>query len=205
MTGVQTCALPISINTADYNDEIVDGKIFLSKKLSYACYVWAFIYKTSLIKDNKLYYQQGFYIDDTEWLPRVLCHAKRVTSVDTQVLFYLQHDGSLINTQGIPAAKKKLDALFKGIEMIQMQSVNQSNRNVNKWYAGMCSVFVLSILNIISTYFYPERNIYFSKLKAYKILHLSGYRHSTRVRLKITFVNIFSERFYCWLQNISYK
>ena len=92
-------------NMSDYRDEIVDGKAFLSHKLGYACFVWVFMYRSSIIKNNQLDFQKGFYIDDTEWLPRVLIHSQRVTSVATPIYFYVQHVGSLMNTDASSRSK----------------------------------------------------------------------------------------------------
>lgn len=191
-------------NTADYKDNIVNGKVFLSRKLSYACFVWTFIYKTSLIKSNNISFKQGLYIDDTDWLPRVLCHANRVTSIDTQVSFYVQREGSLINAQGVSAAQKKIEGLFKTLEIVKEESDRQPDKDVKKWYSGMSALLVLGLLNIISTYFYNEKDTCFSRLREADIFPLSFFRHSKRVRLRILLVNI-SIGFYCWIMNYRNK
>ncbi len=176
-------------NTADYSEEVVDGKVFLSKKLGYACFVWANIYKTSLINENKVYFQPGFYIDDTEWLPRVLMCAKRVSSVKIPAYFYLQRRGSLMNTTAASVGKK-LEGCFTAIELMSEESKNQPDKNVKKWYRGLNSVIVIGVLSIISSIEKEKKEFYLKRLLNYKLFPLSYYNHSNHLRIKIAIANI---------------
>ena len=158
-----------SKNMTDYSDEIVEGKVFLSQRLGYACYVWAFFYKSTIIKDNEIYYQRGFYLDDIEWLPRVLIQAHRVTSINLPVYFYVQREGSLINAQGLAAANKKIAAIFSAIELLKMEFENQKDDCVKNWYRTMYSILALSMLDLISSYFYNEKDKYINKLRKFYV------------------------------------
>lgn len=179
-------------NMANYSEEIVDGKVFLSKSLGYACFVWLYIYRSTLIKDNQLYYQKGFYIDDTEWLPRVLCFAERVSSVQIPTYFYVQIPGSLMRTNQT-ATSKRLEACFKAIDMLMMRYYEQTDRGVKNWYRGMNTVIVLTVLEIISLQVLENKKDYLLRLKKYKVFPLSGYGHSRLVRIKVAIANVSPE------------
>lgn len=182
-------------NTIDYQDSIVDGKTFLATRLGYACFVWSYIYRTEILQSNQLYFRPRFYIDDTEWLPRVLLCVKRITSIQTQVVYYVQHAGSLMNTNTIASTLKKLEGCFAVLEMLMDELRKQEDKRVRSWYRGMISVLVIGTLQIIST-LDIDRRIYLNKLKAFKLFPLSYYRHSSRLKLKILMAN-FSSELYC--------
>jgi len=85
-----------------YTPGVMTGKEFLANRLGIACYVWAYIFRTSLIKgDNGRFWAiggegdsiahsllpiafiEGCRIDDSPWLPRVLQRAQRVACATT--------------------------------------------------------------------------------------------------------------------------
>jgi glycosyltransferase involved in cell wall biosynthesis len=187
--------------TADYSTGIVEGKVFLAYKLGYACFVWAYIYRTSLLKDNLLYYKTGFYIDDIEWLPRVLICAQKVTSLSKNVVYYVQHKGSLMNTFASSSTIKKLDGCFAGIEMLMSESQKHADTIAVNWYRGMISVTVITILQILSTVKIEKKKNYMTKLEEYKLYPISDYGHSKHLKRKIHLVNI-SPKLYILITSI---
>ena len=182
-------------NMADYNGTIVDGNTFLSTRLGYACFVWSYIYRTQILQENQLYYKPRFYIDDTEWLPRVLLSAKRVTSIQTQVVYYVQHAGSLMNTNVKAATLRKLEGCYTALEMLTEELTKQTDNRVRKWYKGMISVIVIGSLQIIETV-NENKSESIKKLRKMNLFPLSFYRHSRHLRLKIFLANL-SPELYC--------
>lgn len=187
-------------NMGDYSDSIVDGKHFLSQKLGYACYVWVFIYRSALLKENELYFRKGFYIDDTEWLPRVLVNAKRVTSIQNKSYFYVQRQNSLMRTNN-EAGLKKTTALFTAIEMLKSRIPDQTDSYVKKWHRGMLSVLVLTFLYDISQFPTEIRNNWLFQLKKQRLWPLSTYQHPVSLRIKILLANI-STKLYCFIYQV---
>jgi glycosyltransferase involved in cell wall biosynthesis len=178
-----------SKNMGDYSDSMVDGRTFLYLKLGYACYVWVFIFRSALLKENGLNFRKGFYIDDTEWLPRVLVKAKRVTSLRSKTYYYVQRQNSLMRTNN-EAGLKKIAAMFTAIEMLKSRIHDQMDKKVKKWYRGMLSVLVLTFLADISNYPKKDQNNWLFKLKKQKIWPLSTYQHPLTLRRKIYLANI---------------
>ena len=184
-------------NTIDYQDSMVDGKTFLAKRLGYACFVWSYIYRTEILQRNQLYFRPRFYIDDTEWLPRVLLCVERITSIQTQVVYYVQHAGSLMNTNAEIATLKKLEGCFTAIEMLQSEFKKHTDKKVKNWYKGMISVLVMGSLQVITS-LNTNKSDYLYRLKRMCLFPLSYYRQSQYLKIKIFLVNI-SPELYCKL------
>ena len=112
--------------------------------------------------------------------------------------------GSLINSKGKIAATKNVEALFNAIELIKGEHDRIDNTQVKRWYKTMYSIFVLSLLQIISTYFYPERSEYFIRIKNYYVFQLSSIGLPTSVCVKTMFANI-SIKLYCLIIHLKGK
>lgn len=190
-------------NTADYSDEVIDGKLFLATKLGFACFVWTYLYRSQILQDNQLYYKPRFYIDDTEWLPRVLLYAQRVTSVNKQVVYYVQHNGSLMNTNETASSLKKLEGCFIAIEMLNTELNQQTDKGVRNWYKGMISVIVMGSLQIIASV-NENRQEYMNRLHRINVFPLSYYRHSRHLRFKIFLANL-SPKLYAKISTLKKK
>jgi heptose III glucuronosyltransferase len=187
-----------SVNDALFDNEIIDGKEYLSYKLSYACYCWAFIYKSSLIKENEIYFTPGVFQDDTDWLPLVLCKAHRVTSIDVTAYNYVQWKGTLMRANEKPAVVKRVEGYFQIIGILQNRHLEESSEIVRKWYKGMISGVVLGILSDLIYQLFDQRKIFLGRLQSCNVYPLSFYRYSLRLRMKILMVNI-SANAYCFL------
>ena len=106
----QPIAKPKDARMIDYSLDVMDGRTYLAEHLGYACFVWAFIYRTALIKESGVRFLQGDYIDDTPWLPQILRKAARVGVSPTVHYYYLQRSNSLVNTVSAESIRRKLDA-----------------------------------------------------------------------------------------------
>jgi glycosyltransferase involved in cell wall biosynthesis len=181
--------------TPDYSSQMMDGNTFMAERLGVACYVWTYIFRTSLLKDNEVFFYEGDYFDDTPWLPRVLSLAKRVDSLDMKRHFYLIRSNSLVqsNTQKALLKKKKGQRFL--IKELTRQRQNCQNANADKWYGMMLSHCVLSLLSIVGGAFYYERKQCISELKQERVFPLSVYRASTINKIKIAMINTFPNLF----------
>ena len=171
----------------DYRDEVCDGLRFLNERLGFACYAVQFMLKTELLKPSENRFVEGIYFEDTEWTPRILVQAKRVTSVDTIVYNYLMRVGSI--TQSVETAKKKksLDDRMLLIDALQRQMQTLTD---NRWHRGMIAQTVITVVSYISNNFYGERRKYLSKLKAKHVHPLSSYHALPTAKRKIALANV---------------
>lgn len=178
----------------DYRDEVCDGLTFLTERLGYACYAWQFVIKSSLLtKDYKNLFKPGIYFEDTEWTPRVLTQVKRVTSTDLMVYNYLLRQGSITNSATVEKRRKVLDDKLLLISSLKHQMYDKSDK---RWYEGMISATVISIMGCIVADFYKEKDKYLNRLKELDVYPLSYYHTSKLSVRKIRFIN-FSPCFFC--------
>ena len=106
----------------DYRDDVCTGLSFLNERLGYGCYACQFIVRRSLLED--CLFKEGIYFEDTEWTPRMLLKADRVTSTGKIVYNYLCRKGSITHSNGNSHRTKLIDNRFRLIDSIksQMQS-----------------------------------------------------------------------------------
>jgi len=178
----------------DYTDKVCDGLTFLTERLGFACYAWQFMLKTELVKSIPLF-REAIYFEDTEWTPRVLVQANRVTSVGTKVYNYLLRCGSI--TKGTTVAKKRkvLEDKLKLIGSLKNQMLSVDDK---RWFEGMIASTVISVLGCIIEDFFAERGGYIRQLKQLRVFPISDYHlHKSALR-KRGLINL-SPELYCWL------
>lgn len=180
----------------DYRDSVTDGLTFLTERLGYGCYAWQFMMRTDLVKGCR--FTEGIYFEDTDWTPRLLAGAQRVTSVDTLVYNYLMRRGSI--TQSIAREKKRKvvdDKLF----LVDALSAQMADKADKRWYRGMVAATVVSLLGMVATDFWESRGAYLKQLKRKRLYPLSLFHASPRTRRKIRLINLCPTLF-CWLVHI---
>lgn len=135
----------------DYSSKVMDGYTFMGERLGIACYVWTFLFRTSLIKDNHLYFPEGVYYDDTPWLPLVIRQAKRVDSTDWRRHFYLIRANSLVQSSDRKSLMKKVDGQKYLIQELIRQLATTDNQDAIHWYRkmiGHCMVTMLTLAGL---------------------------------------------------------
>ncbi len=178
----------------DYRDEVCDGMHFLANRLGYACYAWQFIIKTALLKNPENRFCEGIYFEDTEWTPRILIQAKRVTSIDKIVYNYLVREGSI--TKSVSEENKRK---WVNDKMLIVDGLLKIEKNAKKkdWYNGMIALTVSSILTYLSFHFYNERKLYVTTLKQLGVFPLSIEKTNNKTKFRLALIN-FSPLIYCW-------
>lgn len=189
----------------DYSEEVTDGVTFLNTRFGTSCYAWQFILRRNLLitpytlhltqKDNTsniihntsekddCLFTPGIYFEDTDWTPRMLAKAKRVASTDRIVYNYLlTRQGSITNAVNRSKQKKVLDDKMRLISTLQQQAFElyQSGRN-NVWYHRMIADAVVSIIGMLSTTFYAEKDSYLNQLQSLKVFPIE--KKSIKARL----------------------
>lgn len=182
----------------DYRDEVCDGLTFLTERLGYACYAVQFIIKSDLLKKDGNLFKTGIYFEDTEWTPRILTQAHRVTSTDFMVYNYLLRSGSITNSISIEKKRKVLDDKIKLVQSLKEQMADKSDK---RWYEGMISATVVSILGCIVDDFYNEKDTYIATLRQIGVFPLKIYHLSKSGIRKANIINI-SPNLFCWLLNV---
>lgn len=183
--------------TWGYEESVVDGAVFLNERLGYACYAVQFLIKTGIVKD--CLFKPNIYFEDVEWTPRMLLRAKRVTSTKEVVYNYLVREGSITKVQTEEKKRRIVED-----KMALVASMRQQMKMVNdtRWYEGMISGTVISILGCVVKDFYAERNAYVGRLKQAGVFPLSDYHLNKGALRKRKLINI-SPRLYCWILKLT--
>jgi hypothetical protein len=174
----------------------MDGNTFMAERLGIACYVWTYIFRSSLLKDNEFFFYEGVYFDDTPWLPRVFSVAKRVDSIDMKRHFYLIRNNSLVQSNSDKSLLRKKEGQQFLIKELIRQKETCHNANAEKWYGMMISHCVLTLLSIVGSYFSNEKKLCITELVKQKVFPLSSYRASRMNKVKLAMIN-FSPDLFC--------
>ena len=178
---------PNKVNKAfvDYRDEICDGLTFLTERLGFGCYAWQFMVRRELL-DNCLF-KEGVSFEDTEWTPRLLAKAKRVTSTNIMVYNYLMRKGSITQSTDEKKKQKQLGDKLELIDSLQKQMREVSDK---RWFEGTIAQIALSIMSYVSGTPYKKMNYYVNELRAKRIFPLSTFHATSFAKRKIILANL---------------
>ena len=182
-------------NDNNYSVVPTDGVSFLNSRMNTQCYAVMFVIRRNLIiGDRRLeigecLFTEGIYFEDTDWTPRMLCRAKRVASTDTIVYNYLIREGSITNAVQLSKKKKVLDDKIHLIATLQQQAIAlHKSERYNRWYYDLIAEVVVSIIGMLASDFYKEKDVYLNQLESFQIYPI------TKTSLKARLINI-SPRF----------
>lgn len=199
----ETLIKPQDARIIDYAPGVIDGITFLNERLGYGCFVWAYIYRTSLIKDSGVKFRQGDYFDDTAWLPQIIRRAKRVDSTPEVRYNYYQRTDSLVNATSKDAIVRKLDA-----ELVVVTRLNDQMKLAEpeslKWYRGMNSKLAYSVLSTAAVDVPDRFGEYRKSIKALGVFPLKCSNASKFQKVKIALLNV-APNLFCVLLKIKNK
>ena len=93
-------------------------------------FVWAKIYKTSLIKDNNILFYEGFTAEDCPFSALVFLYSKKINFISDELLFYRKY--SLSISENTP--KQLTDALYLFITLTKdLQKRNFNEPEIKKF------------------------------------------------------------------------
>jgi glycosyltransferase involved in cell wall biosynthesis len=180
----------------DYRDEICDGLVFLTERLGYGCYAWQFILRRELLGDCR--FREGIYFEDSEWTPRMLVKAKRVTSTPLMVYNYLMRKDSITQSVDMGRKRKALEDKIQLIDSLQSQMKGVAD---TRWYQGLIAQLTIGIITSIGRLFYEDRKQYLRQIKEKHVFPLYPF-HATRfVKRKVFIANV-SPMLFCVLLHI---
>lgn len=162
--------------------DIYEGHIFLVQLLGYGCYAWQFMIRKDFLTENNLYFKPAIIFEDTEWTPRVLEKACRVSEIDLLVYYYLLRKGSITQDR----SEKVVNGQMNLIGYLKDQAGQLEDK---RWHEGMIAHIVVSIITTLGTRMYSVRMNYLSELKKKGVYPLSIYNAGKRARRKIKMIN----------------
>lgn len=185
----------------DYTPQLMTGTEFLINRLDIACNIWRYIYRTDIITKNNIWCYTGDYYDDTPWLPLVLMKAERMNICDTVVYDYLERSDSLVNANSPKAVQRKIDGGIMLLEIMHEQLKSIDNIGVRRWYNMVITLSTVSLMTLIGTYQYDDRNKYLSQIAPLNLFPLSNINQVPKSTRKLRLLNI-SPRLFLWLLHV---
>ena len=181
----------------DYSESVTNGEDFLNNRLGPLCYATHFILRRSLVQD--CLFKEGIYFEDTEWTPRILLRAKRVSSTQAIVYNYLWRTGSITLPDNPQKRKKVVDDKISLIRGFKEQSKLVKDP---KWFVWMTSFTAMTILGMLATMHSADRKPYLQQLKSLQIFPLSIKKEKVLShKIKIIMANI-SPSIYCTIMSL---
>ena len=180
----------------DYSEDVCTGLEFLGERLGTACYAVQFIMRSGLAKS--VLFKTGVYFEDTEWTPRMLVKASRVSSTPMMVYNYLLREGSITRATDETKRKKILEDKFSLIESLDNQSADVAD---TRWFGAMKAQTAKTALDCIIGYPRADRKACIERLKAFNVFPLSHYHSTKSFSRKLSIIN-FSPELYCLLMKI---
>lgn len=183
----------------DYTPRLYNGDNFLKERMGTACYIWTFIFRLSIIKDNEIYCYEGDYFDDTPWTPRVIRAAKRIDSIPDICYNYLQRDNSLVRS------KANVDKKIEGHKFLIKELSKQKDEAANtakKWYDRMLAQCTISLMVSVAIERKERIEETLSYIKRYKMRPVTLCKATRKFQRKALLFNI-SPKAFVWLMQIS--
>jgi len=89
----------ISKNNSSFriDSNIVSGSCFYKDNYLQS-YTWLFLFKKKLFTENNIFFKEKINMQDSEILPKLLIHSKKVALYNTVCYYYVQHQNSFTNT-----------------------------------------------------------------------------------------------------------
>lgn len=177
-----------AIYNVTYSEQVKAGKDFITDDLGWACYVWAFIYKTEFLKKYNFLFNESIYFEDVEWQVRVLMSADRVASYDKNIYNYLQRSGSI--TQSIEESKqnKVIDDKMYIIFFLLLQKSN--NSKLNLWIDGMISLTIIGMIAQVYRQLPKRKNDIKSFIKINNLRPFKSYCFTIKQKRDLFLLNI---------------
>lgn len=180
----------------NYSDNVCDGLTFLNERLGFGCYACQFILRRSLLNDCR--FKEGIFFEDTEWTPRMLSRAQKVSSTDTVVYNYLMRVGSITQGKDLSKRRRVLEDKFQLIDFMNQQMASAYDK---RWFRGMITQTSISIIGCIAKDFYSERHLLLRRLSALQVFPLSTFHATRAATRKILIANI-SPLLLCYLLHL---
>ena len=170
----------------NYSSKPVDGLTFLNDCMWVQCYVWQFIIKTDIVRQEL--FTPGIYFEDVDWTPRMLQCAKRVASTELVVYNYLWREGSItLSQKDITKMRKQLNDKVHLLHKLNEWGNPVADR---RWFDSMISSLVVNIAGMLVSTFYSERREYIRQIKELGILPITTYHIAPRALRKVQLINL---------------
>jgi len=176
----------------DYSSIVVDGVSYLNQYMGVACYACQFIIRRDVLnQDNNglILFEKGIYFEDTEWTPRMLIKAKRVSGTETVVYNYLVREGSITRTNNKDKKRKIVSDKLSIIASLLEEKKSLTSDKCS-WFDMLIAWWVVNIISTLATDLYDERYVYLNRLNELGVIPVNTERLWKSAQRKATIINV---------------
>lgn len=205
-------AKPLFEQRFDYTPQLMTGVDFLSNRLDIACNIWRYVYRTDIIKENRIWCFTGDYYDDTPWLPMVLLVAKRLNVTDRVGYCYLERSDSLVKAQSPTATRRKIEGqklllrlldeerriicgengTHPNMQILHSLNLDEKDRqDVLRWYHRMMSHSAISLATMVAITDYTHSKDVIRLIENYHLMPLPMDGNNGKGKMKRLLFNCF--------------
>ena len=177
-------------NRLSSNKCVTNGEYYLTEIMGYTCYAVAHMYRTSFILENELFFKGKLFYEDTEWLPRVLLKAKRVSYLNEIIYNYVRRLGSITLSLETEKKEKLIDNRWYIIDQLLLSINQQSNPNIRLWMRGSISLKTIAILKYTQDNFPNNINQTIKKIYDRGLIPLKSNKMTIKQKFIVFLINI---------------
>ncbi len=182
-----------------HNDNTVySGEQFVSTCLNVQCYPVIYLIRRNLLTDNSVYFTEGIFYEDVEWVPRMLYAGDRVMRNDVIVYNYVMHTNSTTH----PTTKEKWQRVIEdNLTVLKHYSRMIAERKETKWLRSLSASIITAILTIVAKQFYTERNKYIKQIQTiypYTLESKANFPLTEKIK---TYLAHISPNLYCFIRH----
>ncbi|GHT43715.1 hypothetical protein AGMMS49965_18080 [Bacteroidia bacterium] len=133
----------------NYTDKPLSSEQFLSTPFGFYCYTPLFVYKSSFIQNLDFSFLPKIYLEDTEWLSKVIFYAKKIAMIDYPFYNYVQTPESSMRDSN-QLEKKIKDTLYVTQLMREFQTKNVQEKGINEWFDKVIGANVIWLCGVVS-------------------------------------------------------
>lgn len=182
-----------------HNDNTVySGEQFVNTCLNVQCYPVIYLIRRNLLTDSSVYFTEGIFYEDVEWVPRMLYAADRVMRNDVIVYNYVMHPNSTTH----PTTKEKWQRVVEdNLTVLNHYSHMIAERKETEWLRAMSASIITAILTIVAKQFYTERNTYIKQIQTiypYTLESKANFPLTEKIK---TYLAHISPDLYCFIRH----
>lgn len=170
---------------ASFTDQTGEEAFKLITKYHFVENAWCYAIKRSYYQTENFSFKPGTIHEDFGLVPLMILKANKVNSISYIGYNYLQHDGSIMNTQNYEKTKKKVADFYNHYKYL-LQEINKTKLDTTCFRSFIANSLILKITELNSKD-YKKYKIKLRKEKVYdNVLSDTPVRKIKKVLLKIS-------------------
>lgn len=130
------------LNINRISETVHTGYDFMKYVLGIYLYAWSFIYRRDFLLDNRLFFKEGMYYEDTEFAFRALPLLKRIRLYNSVCYKYVNRSNSIVNTIN----EKKLEDICMNMTIAHQFYIQANDYALKQFYFKCYSSFLLLVM-----------------------------------------------------------